>query len=90
MPTCLGRILRPSSLKERRFFLSAFGSTSFRVPRALNPYALARRIRRAVTNSELDYFAALGQRARRRLEPDARHQSSLQRPADVETITPGL
>jgi hypothetical protein len=40
-----GRTLRPSTLAERRLLLS-FGVESLRVPRRLNPYTVARRIRR--------------------------------------------
>lgn len=40
-----GRTLRPSTLAERRLLLS-LGVDSLRVPRKLNPFTVARRIRR--------------------------------------------
>jgi hypothetical protein len=40
-----GRTLRPSTLAERRLLLS-LGIDSLRVPRKLNPFTIARRIRR--------------------------------------------
>ena len=40
-----GRILRPSTLAERRVLLTV-GITSLRVPRKFNPYAVARKIAR--------------------------------------------
>jgi len=40
-----GRTLRPSTLAERRMLLAA-GVTSIRVPRSMNPYAVARRLSR--------------------------------------------
>ncbi len=42
----IGRILRPSTLAERRLLLS-LGSDCYRVPRTENPYIVARRFRRA-------------------------------------------
>jgi len=42
-----GRTLRPSTLAERRFLLS-LGIAMLRVPRGMNPYAVARRIRRVI------------------------------------------
>lgn len=41
-----GRILRPATLAERRLLLS-LGSPFLKVPRHLNPFILARRLRRA-------------------------------------------
>jgi hypothetical protein len=41
-----GRTLRPSTLAERRLLLS-LGTDSLRVPRHMNPFAVARRLRRA-------------------------------------------
>lgn len=46
-----GRILRPATLAERRLLLS-LGCVFLRVPRALNPFILARRLRRAAANKE--------------------------------------
>jgi len=42
----IGRILRPSTLAERRLLLS-FGSPCLRVARSENPFIIARRLRRA-------------------------------------------
>jgi len=41
----VGRTLRPSSLQERRVFIS-LGTDSVRVPRGMNPYVVARSVRR--------------------------------------------
>ena len=40
-----GRLLRPSTLAERRLMLGHFGTDCIRVPRTLNPFAVARRKR---------------------------------------------
>jgi hypothetical protein len=42
-----GRILRPSTLAERRFMLSQLGTPALRVPRRVNPYLCARKLARA-------------------------------------------
>jgi hypothetical protein len=47
-----GRILRPSSLSERRI-LKSLGLDFIRVPRRTNPFAVARRIQRMSKNGEL-------------------------------------
>jgi hypothetical protein len=50
-----GRTLRPSTLAERRLMLS-LGVTSIRVPRHVNPYSLARRIKRAARLESPDHI----------------------------------
>lgn len=59
-----GRLLRPSSLAERRCMLSLGLSTTFRCPRSINPYALARKLRRlAQSNStDADYMRQLARK----------------------------
>lgn len=56
-----GRILRPATLAERRLLLS-FGLPFVKVGRRLNPFIVARKIRRAATNREslLELRAFLG------------------------------
>jgi len=48
-----GRTLRPSNLAERRLLLS-LGSPTLRVPRAANPYLIARRLERAARGDNPD------------------------------------
>ncbi len=48
-----GRTLRPSNLAERRLLLS-LGSPALRVPRAANPYLIARRLERAARGNNRD------------------------------------
>ena len=67
-----GRILRPSSLSERRIMLALGLTTAFRVPRSDNPYALARKLRRLAEarNPDVDHFRKLAARnANRRAVP---------------------
>ena len=56
-----GRLLRPSSLAERRTMLSLGLTTTFRCPRSENPYAVARRLRRLAEgkNTDADHFRRL-------------------------------
>lgn len=49
-----GRLLRPSSLAERRIMLSLGLTTTFRCPRSENPYAFARRLRRLAEGKNTD------------------------------------
>ena len=49
-----GRLLRPSSLAERRTMLSLGLTTAFRCPRRENPYAVARRVRRLAEGKDID------------------------------------
>lgn len=59
-----GRLLRPSSLAERRLMLSLGLTTTFRCPRSENPYALARKLRRLAlgTNPDATHIRQLAQR----------------------------
>jgi hypothetical protein len=63
-----GRTLRPSTLAERRLLLS-LGTASLRVPRNMNPFAVARRLRRAAQGCSPDHeFARALVRGKRRPE----------------------
>ena len=59
-----GRLLRPSSLAERRTMLSLGLTTTFRCPRCENPYAVARRLRRLAEGKDTDthFLRQLGQK----------------------------
>ncbi len=48
-----GRTLRPSNLAERQLLLS-LGTPALRVPRAANPYLIARRLERAAKGNNAD------------------------------------
>ena len=50
-----GRVLRPSTLAERRLFCS-LGTTSIKVPRSYNPYVIARRARRLAEHEHPDFL----------------------------------
>jgi hypothetical protein len=67
-----GRLLRPSSLAERRTMLSLGLTTTFRCPRTENPYAVARRLRRLAEgkNTDADYLRGIGQRKRPTSSPE--------------------
>jgi hypothetical protein len=54
-----GRTLRPSNLAERRLLLS-FGTDALRVPRNMNPFTVARRLRRAARGDSPDHDFARG------------------------------
>lgn len=56
-----GRIIRPSSLAERRLMLSLGLSTTLRVPRSENPFSVARRLKRVAHNEspDVDYLRRL-------------------------------
>lgn len=54
-----GRTLRPGCLVSRRFFLGSLGVDSIRVPRAQNPYAIARRIARHLKSEDLAFLAKM-------------------------------
>ena len=60
-----GRSLRPSTLAERRLMLGHFGTDCIRVPRTLNPFAVARRIRRLACNEELSFMHSLACRMKK-------------------------
>ena len=49
-----GRLLRPSSLAERRTMLQLGLTTAFRCPRSENPFSLARKVRRLAENKSAD------------------------------------
>lgn len=59
-----GRIIRPSSLAERRVMLALGLSTALRVPRSENPYAVVRRLKRLAqnTNPDVDYLRRLARK----------------------------
>ncbi len=61
-----GRTLRPSNLAERRLLLS-LGVDALRVPRDMNPFTVARRLRRAAkgTTSDHDFARALAAKAKK-------------------------
>lgn len=61
-----GRTLRPSNLAERRLLLS-FGANPLRVPRDMNPFTVARRLRRAArgTSPDHDFVRELALKARK-------------------------
>lgn len=77
-----GRVLRPSTLAERRLLLTTFGTAIFRVPRSMNPFSVARRMRRLALNEELAYFVALGRRARCRADQLANPEPDSPDPRD--------
>lgn len=58
-----GRLLRPSTLAERRLFLGHFGTAAIRVPRSLNPYAVARKFRRVLMSADLASLSELARRS---------------------------
>jgi hypothetical protein len=47
-----GRVLRPSTLAERRLLLGQLGTNSIRVPRSQNIFAIARRIERYLKKND--------------------------------------
>ena len=58
-----GRLLRPSTLAERRLLLGHFGASALRVPRKYNIYAVARRLERYVhRNPDLAFVVAMAKR----------------------------
>jgi hypothetical protein len=61
-----GRTLRPSNLAERRLLLS-LGTDALRVPRDMNPFTVARRLRRVVkgTTPDHDFARALAAKAKK-------------------------
>lgn len=64
-----GRILRPSDLAERRLMLNEFGTLSLRSPRGVNPYVLARRLRRAAHRTDADLLFVKEKLSARRPKP---------------------
>lgn len=59
-----GRLLRPSSLAERRTMLQLGLTTAFRCPRSENPFSLARKLRRLAAGETPDanYLRRLAQK----------------------------
>ena len=82
-----GRSLRPSTLAKRRLLLGHFGTSFIRVPRTQNPYAVARKIRRAVMNAELSFLSELVRRSKKYtappVSPDVDVPESAQEAEDV-------
>ena len=67
-----GRLLRPSTLAERRLLLSHFGTSAVRIPRSQNIFAVARRIERYLKkNDDVVFFKKLAAPTRRPLPPIA-------------------
>ncbi len=64
-----GRTLRPSDLAERRLMLNEFGTLSLRSPRGVNPYVLARRLRKAAHEEHPDLLFVKERLANRRPKP---------------------
>lgn len=54
-----GRLLRPSTLAERRLLLGYFGMSCIRVPRSQNPFVWARRLRRVAVNQDIASLKAI-------------------------------
>ena len=55
-----GRLLRPSTLAERRLMLGCFGTSALRVPRKYNIFSVARRLERYVKkNGDLAFVQAM-------------------------------
>ncbi len=52
-----GRIIRPSTLAERRFLLS-LGVCDLRVPRRMNPYVVGRRLSKSARGVDGDILFA--------------------------------
>lgn len=56
-----GRVLRPSTLVERRLLLGTFGTSCLRIPRRHNIFAVARRIERYLgRNEDILFLKSLG------------------------------
>lgn len=64
-----GRSLRPSTLAERRLMLGHFGTDCIRVPRTLNPFAIARRLQRLACNEEVSFIHSLARRMKKHNSP---------------------
>lgn len=60
MRICSGRLLRPSTLAERRLLLGHFGMSALRIPRKYNIFNVARRLERYVKkNADLAFVQAM-------------------------------
>jgi hypothetical protein len=65
-----GRVLRPSTLAERRLLLGHLGVSFIRIPRSQNPYAVARRIERYLKkNEDVAFFKMLVTKRKRAVPP---------------------
>lgn len=73
-----GRTLRPSTLAERRLLLS-LGTDALRIPRDMNPFTVARRLRRAARAQSPDHDFARELSAKMK-----------KKPGDVPLPSPGL
>ena len=78
-----GRIIRYSNLEERRLFL-AVGVTSVRVPRSLNPYAVARQLARLAKKQGLDAEVLQKLVARAKVQHPPVHGPGIDVPETVE------
>ncbi len=76
-----GRSLRPSTLAERRLMLGHFGTDCIRVPRTLNPFAVARRLRRLACNEELSFMHSLARRMKKYNAPPVSPDVDVPEPA---------
>ncbi len=63
-----GRLLRPSTLAERRLLIS-LGTDALRVPRNMNPFTVARRFRRAAKGITPDHDFARDLAAKMKKKP---------------------
>lgn len=61
-----GRVIRPSTLSERRLMLSQLGTPALRVPRRVNPYLAAWRLARAARTDNPDLLFIRDMMARTR------------------------
>jgi hypothetical protein len=64
-----GRTLRPSNLAERRLLLS-LGTAALRVPRNMNPFTVARRLRRAARGESDEHALARELAAKMKKNPE--------------------
>lgn len=65
-----GRLLRPSTLAERRLLLRHFGTSAVRIPRSHNIFAVARRVERYLNkNDDVVFLKKLGSVGRRCVPP---------------------
>lgn len=63
MARITGRLIRPSNLAERRLMFSLGLGSTLRVPRSVNPYAVARRLKRLLgANPDAEYLRRLGKK----------------------------
>lgn len=67
-----GRILRPSTLAERRIMFSLGLPATLRVPRSENPFSVARRLRRLAlhANADADQLRGLARKVNKPCPPE--------------------